>query len=126
VRRQTTTSLTPDEIHAIGLSEVARIRAEMEGVMRDVGFRGSLAEFFRYVQEEPAFYFQQSADLLAMFRRVKGQIDAELPRLFSVMPKADYEVREVEAFRAASAAGGSYQGPSADGTPALSTSTPST
>jgi uncharacterized protein (DUF885 family) len=116
VRRQTTTSLTPDEIRAIGLSEVARIRAEMEGVMRDVGFRGSLAEFFRYVQEEPAFYFQQSADLLAMFRRVKGQIDAELPRLFSVMPKADYEVREVEAFRAASAAGGSYQGPSADGT----------
>ena len=116
VRRQTTTSLTPEEIHEIGLSEVARIRDEMEGVMRDVGFRGTLAEFFRHVQEEPAFYFQQPADLLATFRRVKKQIDAELPRLFSVMPKADYEVREVEAFRAASAAGGSYQGPSADGT----------
>ena len=115
VRRQTTTSLTPDEIHAIGLSEVARIRSEMEGVTQDVGFKGTLAEFFRYVQEEPTFYFQQPSDLLAAFRRVKKQIDAELPRLFSVMPKADYEVREVEAFRSASAAGGSYQGPSADG-----------
>lgn len=115
VRRQTTTALTPEEIHAIGLSEVARIRAGMEGVMHDVGFTGTLADFFRYVQQEPAFHFQQSADLLAAFRRVKKQIDAELPRLFSVMPKADYEVREVEAYRAASAAGGSYQGPSADG-----------
>ena len=103
-------------IHEIGLSEVARIRGEMEGVMREVGFKGTLAEFFRYVQEEPAFHFERSADLLEMFRRVKKQIDAELPRLFSAMPKADYEVREVEAFRAASAAGGSYQGPSADGT----------
>jgi len=115
VRRHTTTSLTPDEIHGIGLAEVARIRAGMENVMRQVGFRGTLAEFFRYVQQEPAFYFGSSADLLAAFRRVKRQVDGELPRLFAVMPRADYEVREVEAFRAASAAGGSYQGPSADG-----------
>jgi uncharacterized protein (DUF885 family) len=116
VRRHTTTRLTPDEIHAIGLSEVARIRAAMEGVMREVGFQGTLAEFFRYVQEEPAFYFEQPAELLAGYQRLKKRIDAELPRLFEVMPRADYEVREVEAFRAASAAGASYQGPSADGT----------
>ncbi len=115
VRRQTTTSLTPAEIHDLGVAEVARIRAQMQGVMREVGFKGTLTDFFRYVQEEPAFHFQQSADLLAAFRRVKKQIDAELPRLFAVLPKADYEVRVVEAFRAASAAGGSYQGPSADG-----------
>jgi uncharacterized protein (DUF885 family) len=116
VRRHTTTRLTPDEIHAIGLAEVARIRAAMEGVMREVGFQGTLAEFFRYVQEEPAFYFEQPAELLAGYQRLKKRIDAELPRLFEVMPRADYEVREVEAFRAASAAGASYQGPSADGT----------
>jgi uncharacterized protein (DUF885 family) len=115
VRRHTTTSLAPADIHAIGLAEVARIRAGMEDVMRKVGFEGTLAEFFRYVQEEPAFYFERPADLLAGYLRLKKQIDAELPRLFSVMPKADYEVREVEAFRAASAAGGSYQGASADG-----------
>jgi uncharacterized protein (DUF885 family) len=107
--------MTPAEIHAIGLAEVARIRAGMEQVMREVGFTGTLADFFRYVQQEPAFYFDQAADLLAGYQRIKRQVDAELPRLFSVMPKADYEVREVEAFRAASAAGGSYAGPSADG-----------
>jgi uncharacterized protein (DUF885 family) len=107
--------MTPAEIHAIGLAEVARIRAGMEEVMREVGFEGTLAEFFRYVQQEPAFYFSNAADLLAGYQRIKRQIDAELPRLFSVMPKADYEVREVEAFRAASAAGGSYASGSPDG-----------
>lgn len=115
VRRHTTTALTPADIHAIGLAEVARIRAGMQEVMREVGFEGTLAEFFRYVQEEPAFYFERSADLLAGYLRLKKQVDAELPRLFAVMPKADYEVREVEVFRAESAAGGSYQGASADG-----------
>ena len=115
VRHHTTTGLTPAEIHAIGLAEVARIRAGMEGVMREVGFQGTLAEFFRYVQEEPAFYFERPQDVLDGYLRLKKQIDAELPRLFSIMPKADYEVREVEAFRAASAAGGSYASGTADG-----------
>jgi uncharacterized protein (DUF885 family) len=115
VQRHTTTSLAPADIHTIGLAEVARIRAGMEDVMREVGFKGTLAEFFRYVQEEPAFYFERPGDLLAGYLRLKKQIDAELPRLFSIMPKADYEVREVEAFRAASAAGGSYLVASADG-----------
>jgi uncharacterized protein (DUF885 family) len=116
VRRHTTTRMTPEEIHGIGLAEVARIRAGMEEVMRQVGFKGTLPEFFRYVQDEPAFYFQKPADLLAGFRRLEQQVDAEMPRLFNLRPKAAFEVREVEAFRAASAAGGSYQGPSADGT----------
>jgi len=116
VRRHTTTRMTPAEIHAVGLAEVARIRAGMEEVMRHVGFKGTLGEFFRYVQDEPAFYFQKPADLLAGYRRLKQQIDAELPRLFDLRPKADYEIREVEAFRAASAAGGYYKGASADGT----------
>jgi uncharacterized protein (DUF885 family) len=116
VRRHTTTALVPADIHAVGLAEVGRIRAGMEDVRREVGFEGTLAEFFRYVQEEPAFYFERPADLLAGYMRLKKQIDPELPRLFAVVPKADYEVREVEAFRAASAAGGSYHGASADGT----------
>jgi uncharacterized protein (DUF885 family) len=116
VRRHTTTRMTPGEIHALGLAEVARIRAGMEDVSRRVGFGGTLAEFFRYVREEPAFYFAKPADLLAGFRRLKKQVDAELPRLFAIRPKADYEIRPVEAFRAASAAGGYYQAPSADGT----------
>lgn len=116
VRRNTTTRMTPGEIHALGLAEVARIRAGMQDVMRQVGFKGTLPEFFAYVQSEPAFYFTKPADLLAGFRRIKAQVEAELPRLFSIRPKADYEIREVEAFRAASSAGGSYLGPSGDGT----------
>ena len=116
VRRHTTTRMTPDEIHEIGLAEVARIRGGMEEVMRKVGYQGTLAEFFRYVQEEPAFYFTNPADLLAGYRRIKKQVNAELPRLFSIRPKADYEIRPVEAYRAAASAGGSYESGSPDGT----------
>ena len=116
VRRHTTTRMTPDEIHAIGLAEVARIRGGMEEVMRKVGYQGTLAEFFRYVQEEPAFYFTNPADLLAGYLRIKKQVNAELPRLFSIRPKADYEIRPVEAYRAAASAGGSYESGSPDGT----------
>jgi len=115
VRRHTTTRMTPDEIHEIGLAEVARIRAGMEEVMREVRFKGTLAEFFRYVQEEPAFYFTDPAALLAGYLRIKKQVDVELPRLFSIRPKADYEIRPVEAYRAAASAGGSYESGSPDG-----------
>jgi uncharacterized protein (DUF885 family) len=116
VRRHTTTRMSPGEIHEVGLAEVARIRAGMEEVVQQVGFKGSLSGFFRHVQKEPAFYFAKPADVLAGFRRLKAQVEGELPRLFAIRPKADYEIREVESFRAASAAGGSYFGPSADGT----------
>jgi uncharacterized protein (DUF885 family) len=115
VRRHTTTRMTPAEIHQTGLAEVARIRAGMEGVMREVGFKGTLPEFFAWVQSEPSFYFTDPADLLAGFRRLKARVEVELPRLFAIRPRADYEIREVEAYRAASAAGGSYLGPTADG-----------
>jgi uncharacterized protein (DUF885 family) len=115
VRRHTTTRMTPEEIHAVGLADVARIRAGMEEVMRQVGFKGTLAGFFRYVQQEPAFYFEKPADLLTGFRRLEQQVDAGMPGLFNLRPKAGFEIREVEGFRAASAAGGSYLGPSADG-----------
>ena len=111
----TTTKLTPDEIHALGLSEVARIRDEMDQVRRQVGFAGDLVAFFRFVQDDPRFYFTDGESLLEGYRELKKKIDARLPALFSDFPKADYEVREVEAFRAEAAAGASYQAPSADG-----------
>ncbi|MEQ1581131.1 MAG: DUF885 domain-containing protein [Steroidobacteraceae bacterium] len=112
----TTTSLAPDEIHEIGLKEVARIHAEMEKVKTRVGFKGDLKAFFRHVAAEPGFYYEKPADLLAGYRELKTRIDALLPRLFSSIPAVDYEVREVEAFRAESAAGASYESPSPDGT----------
>jgi uncharacterized protein (DUF885 family) len=111
----TTTDLSAEQIHTLGLQEVARIRAEMETVKNQVSFKGTLSEFFKFVQEDPQFYFKDEESLLAGYRALKTKIDARLPALFNDFPKADYEVRPVEAFRAQSAAGASYQPPSADG-----------
>jgi uncharacterized protein (DUF885 family) len=115
IREHTTTDLTAEQIHEIGLAEVARILGEMDGVRQQVGFSGDLNGFFEFLKNDPRFYFTQSADLIAGYQDIKRRIDARLPSLFSVFPKADYEIREVEAFRAQSAAGASYQPPSADG-----------
>jgi uncharacterized protein (DUF885 family) len=115
VQDHTTTALTPEEIHQVGLGEVARILGEMDEVRRTVGFEGDLEAFFTYLETDPKFYYTKGEDLLAGYRELKVRIDAALPKAFSVFPKADYELREVEAFRAQSAAGASYQQPSADG-----------
>jgi len=115
IRGATTLDRAPDEIHELGLAEVARIRAEMTAVKEQVGFQGDLAAFFRHLQDDPKFYFDSEADLMAAYRDVKRRVDALLPKLFADFPKADYEIRPVEAFRAASASGASYLAPSADG-----------
>ena len=115
VQEHTTTNLTPEEIHVLGLGEVRRILDEMDKVRQQVGFKGDLQAFFTFLETDPQFYFTQGSDLLAGYRTLKTRIDAALPQLFSVLPQADYEVREVEAFRAQSAAGAYYQQPSADG-----------
>jgi uncharacterized protein (DUF885 family) len=115
VQEHTTTTLTPEEIHQVGLGEVARILGEMDQVRRTVGFEGDLEAFFTHLETDPKFYYTNGEDLLAGYRELKVRIDAALPKVFSVFPKADYELREVEAFRAQSAAGASYQQPSADG-----------
>ncbi len=115
VRDSTTMNVSPDEVHQLGLSEVARIRGEMLAVKERVGFQGDLDAFFKHLEEDPKFYFTREADLIEAYRDVKHRIDELLPKLFSDFPEADYEIRAVEPFRAASAAGASYQAPSADG-----------
>jgi uncharacterized protein (DUF885 family) len=84
-------------------------------VKNQVGFKGDLDAFFKFLEEDPQFYYKSEDELLEAYRGVKRRIDALLPKLFVDFPKADYEIRPVEAFRAASAAGGSYQAPSPDG-----------
>ena len=115
VQEHTTTGMTPGEIHEVGLGEVRRILGEMDGVRRQVGFQGDLEAFFKHLETDPQFYYTRGEDLLDGYRVLKQRIDAALPRLFAVFPRADYEVREVEAFRAQSAAGAYYQQASADG-----------
>jgi uncharacterized protein (DUF885 family) len=114
-RRYTTTDLTAAEIHRIGLSEVARIRGEMSKVQSQLRIGGELKDFFAYLANDESQYFTKGEDLLAAHRTIKARIDAKLPSLFVDFPKADYEIREVEAFRAQASAGAFYQSPSADG-----------
>ena len=109
VREITTTDLTPEEIHQIGLSEVARIHGEMLGVMQQVGFEGSLTEFFEYVNAEPRFFYSEPEQLIQAYRDMTAQIEALAPKLFEVFPKTPFEVRRVEPFREQSASKGSYE-----------------
>lgn len=115
VKAMTTTDLDPATIHEIGVKEVKRILGEMELVRQQVGFKGDLPAFFRHLDSDPKFYFTNADDLLNGYRDLQKKIDALLPKLFDVAPKANYEVRAVEAFRAESSAGGSYEAGSPDG-----------
>jgi uncharacterized protein (DUF885 family) len=115
VGRITTTDYTPEQIHQIGLDEVKRIHGEMDGVMQRVGFKGTRDEFFRFLNTDPQFFWQDRADLVAGYQQIKDRVDPQLPQLFEHIPRADYEVRAVEPFREKSAAGGSYQAASEDG-----------
>ena len=111
----TTTELTPAQIHQIGLDEVARIRGEMEKVVKEVGFQGDLQAFFKHVTSDPKFSFKSEDALLKDYRELEAKVNQKVPQLFSLMPKASFEIRPVEAFRAASEAAGSYMSPSEDG-----------
>jgi uncharacterized protein (DUF885 family) len=114
-RMRTTTDMSPAQIHALGLSEVARIHGEIRKVMVQVGFKGSLQAFFTFMQDDPRFGFKNEDALLAHYRALEAKINQKIPEQFSLTPKAPFEIRPVEAFRAKSAAGGEYQGPSEDG-----------
>lgn len=115
VRQMTTTELSPETIHQIGLDEVARIHGEMRKVMVQMGFEGDLPAFFAYMTSDPRFEFASEAAMLAYYRNFEAQLDPKLDAMFSLQPKAAFEIRPVEPFRAASAAGGSYQPPAEDG-----------
>jgi len=115
VRAQTTTDLTPEQIHMIGLGEVARIRAEMEKVRNQVGFTGTLAEFLNFVATAPQFSpFKDDEEVLAGFRAIEARVMAAVPRFFNHVPRTKFEIRSTEKFRAATAAA-EYNAGTADG-----------
>lgn len=99
----TTTALTAEDIHAIGLAEVERIRGEMERIKQEVGFDGTLDEFFAFVRNDDRFYFPDTDDgreaYLDEAREHLARIEERLPEFFGVLPKADLVVRRVEPFR---------------------------
>jgi uncharacterized protein (DUF885 family) len=109
VRRTTTTDLTPDEIHQIGLDEVERIHGEMRGVMEVVGFEGDLNEFFEFVYADPQFFYDEPEQLIQAYRDMSDHVAEQSKELFSVFPITGFEVRRVEPFREQSSSKGSYQ-----------------
>ena len=112
----TTTEKTPAEIHALGLREVARLRAEMERMKMQLGFKGTLRQFFESLKKDPkAMPFKTAEEVLAGFRQIQATIDPNLKKMFGRTPKTPFEIRRTEAFREASASAEYNQG-SPDGT----------
>ena len=111
----TTTDMSPDAIHALGLSEVARIHAEMEKTKAAVGFKGSLQEFAAYLRSEPRFAPASAEAMRDAFIAIDKKVLAAVPRDFSLVPKSSLEIRPVPAFREKTEAGGTYLAGTPDG-----------
>ncbi|MEO6219959.1 MAG: DUF885 domain-containing protein [Ginsengibacter sp.] len=104
VRLNTTTDKTPDEIYALGLSEVARIRKEMEKVKDEVGYKGDLKAFFVYLQTDPKFTpFKNSVEVLDAFHKIHHTMEPHLKKMFGLTPETVFEIKQTEAFRQESA-----------------------
>jgi uncharacterized protein (DUF885 family) len=119
LRGSTTTNLTADEIFQLGLGEVARIHHDMEAIMRQVGFKGDLQAFFKFIKEDPQFYYPTTPEGKAAYLKRANQIIDDmrnrLDEFFITKPKAALVVKPVEPFREQGAAGAFYEQPSADG-----------
>jgi uncharacterized protein (DUF885 family) len=111
----TTTSLTPDEIHELGLKEVARIRAEMEKVVKQLEYKGTFAEFLQELRTDKKHYFTSSDELLAGYQIISKRIDPQLPKLFKRLPRIPYGVEAIPANIAPDTTTGYYREPSLDG-----------
>ena len=114
VKHYTTTDMSVDEIHQLGLSEVARIRAEMEKVIAKTGFDGSFSDFLSYLRTDPAFYATTPKQLLMEASFIAKKMDAQLPKLFNVLPRTPYGVAPVPAHIAPKYTTGRYITASSD------------
>ncbi|MDP3676185.1 MAG: DUF885 domain-containing protein [Novosphingobium sp.] len=115
VRSQTGTDLAPEAIHNLGLSEVARIRGEMEKVKVQLGFAGPLKDFFNEIRTNPKYHPTTRAQLSTGFAEAARKVDALIPRYFSTIPKAKLEIRPYPAHSEKFEAGGSYESGAPDG-----------
>ena len=115
VEGSTTLKMTPDEIHNIGLAEVARIRTEMEKVQAEVGFKGTLLEFFDHLRTDPKLKPASREALTQGYYDIGKKVDAVIGTYFGVLPKAPLEIRPYEEYREKYEAGGSYQSGTPDG-----------
>ncbi len=117
VKHYSTLALSYDEIHDIGLSEVKRIRTEMNEIIKEVGFIGSFADFVNFLRTDPQFYAKTPEELLKEASFIAKKMDAKLPALFKTLPRTPYGVIEVPANIAPKYTTGRYSGPSRDDQP---------
>jgi uncharacterized protein (DUF885 family) len=115
VKQWTTTNMTPDEIHTLGLSEVARLKSEMEKVKTQVGFTGTIKQFFDHVRSKKELIpFKKSEEVIANFEKIHEIIKPNVDKLFSLQPKTAFQIKRTEAFREKTASAEYVQG-AADG-----------
>ena len=114
-RKYTTTSLTPKEIHEIGLREVARIRAGMDALIKQMDFKGSFARFLEFLRNEPRFYYKTPEELLDAYRAMSKRIDPNLVKVFRTLPRMPYGVDPVPEIIAPDTTTAYYHEPAADG-----------
>jgi uncharacterized protein (DUF885 family) len=115
VRLHTSSGLAPQQVHELGLKEVARIRGSLERIKAQLGHPGDLKSFFEKLRGDPRFVASDPQALLAGYRGLKARVAAAMPRQFAIAPRADFEIRAVEPFREQSAASASYRPGSPDG-----------
>lgn len=109
IEQLTTLPLTPDYVHNLGLSEVKRIKGEMEVIKQRVGFKGTLGEFFHYIRTNPKFKPTSKQQLVDGYYAIGKKVDARIAEQFSTIPKTPLEIRYYEAYREKTQAGGSYE-----------------
>jgi uncharacterized protein (DUF885 family) len=114
-RYYTTTDLTPDEIHEIGLKEVARIRGEMDKVIAQVGFKGTFDEFLTFLRTDPQFYYKTGDELFTAYLATAKRIDPNLTKLFGKLPRTPYGLRPIPMTSAPNTTTAYYNQPSEDG-----------
>jgi uncharacterized protein (DUF885 family) len=110
VKVHTTTTRTPREIHELGLSEVKRIRGQMDSLIRSTGFTGDFAAFTHMLRTDPKFFYTDSAVLVRAYRDITKRIDPELPKLFGRLPRLPYGVSTIPSYSAPSQTTAYYQG----------------
>jgi uncharacterized protein (DUF885 family) len=111
----TTLDVSPEEVHAIGLKEVARIRAEMEAIVKKVNFQGDFAQFLEHLRNDPKFYAKSPDELKQAVALILKRMDGELPRLFKTLPRTPYGIREIPAYIAPRTTSAYYSPPAGDG-----------
>lgn len=119
VARHTTTDMTPEQIHELGVKNIARLQADMRAIMTKLNYKGSLQQFFNYIRTDKKFYFPNTDDgrkaYLDLSKKYYEEMSLKIPQYFQLLPQAGFEIRAVEKFRENSAGIAFYENPSEDG-----------